>query len=265
MAALMVQTVSCKKEKKSVNPLPTTIWTATWNFMGSAPFKATLVFEEKMVRLVIASMDFRENEIPCLLYGRNEYLFVNDSEGGGQVSFTLSFLSSIAFSLSNMKFSGSFHPDSEVLTLQVSNDEGLELFGADKLEFIKEPTMTTQTHPLPGTVWTASWVNEGDVLVKNEAWMAFESSSVDIIIAPDMKVNGIPIVYYGNTHYDFQYQAADRKGDISFTLAPQSSMITIPEIVFSGTFNLDSDVLTLHTSSEYISLSKDGDINFVRN
>ena len=282
MAALMVlAAVSCKKDNtpgndepgndEPGNQLPSTVWTATWNYTLSSmsiPFKATLVFEEEMVRLVISSLELRVDEMPCIFSGRSPYLFEETSGGGGQVSFTLSFQSSVSPNfLSETPFSGMFNPDSEVLTLKVSNNDGKKLLGQETFNFIKESKLTTKINPFPATKWTASWTGSlMDTPVPFSAILAFDGITVNMVISSELKVNNTPLVIYGNAPYQFQYLSeTDRRGNIYFKVSPRCSTFTIPEITFSGEYTEGSQVMTLDVSAENNSTLGQKALDFVRN
>ena len=289
-ALIMLSAASCDKENKQpqdqdqnqeqedeqqpevVNQLPTTVWTATWSHteMGvSVPLKATIAFEDELVSIVISSMDLRVDQMPAILYGRDKYLFDNTPGKDARVSFTVSFqTSSTFFCIPETTFSGSYNPDSAVLTLQASNKEGTHPFGVQNLDFIKESNLTTLSNPLPATAWTASWsmVSQSDIIIPFKALLSFESTSVNMVIAPEMKLDGIPVIMYGTAPYLFQYPSeTERNGNVSFTISTKSSVyFNLPETTFSGVYNPDSNVLTLKVSSESSKVLGKDAIDFVR-
>ena len=276
MAALMLLAVSCNKENKPqnnepVNPLPTTVWTASWTHSlegALIPFTATIVFEKELVSLVVSTLEIRMNEVPCIQYGRSQYRFVPDSDGGGEISFTLSFQSSNPlFVLPETSFSGTYDPDSKVLRLEGFNHYGTDTFGVNDLEFIKDPNQTTKINPLPATTWTASWTAPSEFQFPVKAFLAFESTSVSLIIAPEMKMDGTPVVMYGKAPYKFEYPSeTDPTGNVSFTVSTRSSTVfMLPELTFSGTFNPESDVLKLKVSSTDNNIMFKDALDFVKN
>ena len=257
MAALMIlAAVSCDKESKKpqepVNPLPSTVWTQSWGsvFAGmNITYKATLVFEDKLVRLVFSALDLQLDEMPTIMHGRSNYVFENTSDGGGLVSFSLPIQSINALGIPETTYSGSYNPDSAVLTLNIAEVGGAQPFGRKTFDLIKESKLTTEMNPFPATTWTASW-SAGSVLYK--AVLAFESSSVNLIItAPDLKVDGKSVILYGSAPYQFQKASGtDNSGNLSFTMSTRSNtFLNLPKTTFSGAYTLDSKMLTLNVSS----------------
>lgn len=135
------------------------------------------------------------------------------------------------------------------------------------LELINDPKLTTKINPLPATTWTASWTAPSEFNYPVKAFLAFESTSVSLIIAPDIKVEGTPVVMYGKAPYKFEYPSeTDPAGNVSFTISTRASAVfTLPEMTFSGTYNTESDVLRLKVSStDNATMFKDA-IDFVKN
>lgn len=287
LAALMVLAASCKKETPGggdepevpVDPeipacqLPTTVWSGSWDFSMAGipvPLKASLAFEDELVSLIFTSLEMRANEMPLVLNGHNAYRFEGTPDGSGQVSFTLSFQSSSQyFHLSETTFTGTFHPDSEVLDLHGTTENGDNPFGMKTLHFLKETNVTTQTNPFPATKWTASWNNDKTALgiIPFSAILAFEGTTVNLVIASEMTFNNVPVVMYGNGPYQFQgLSETDRSGNLSFMVPTRASTVfNIPETTFSGVYNPNSKVMTLKVSSENSNALGTDAIKFVRN
>jgi len=162
MALMMLAAVSCDKEGKPqepVNPLPSTVWSQSWDSMVGGvkiTYKATLVFEDKTVRFVLSAMDLQLDGMPTIIYGSSGYVFERTADGGGQVSFSLPVQSTTALGIPETTYSGSYNPDSAVLTLNIAEVDGMQPFA---LNLIKESKLTMEMNPFPATIWTASWVS----------------------------------------------------------------------------------------------------------
>ena len=262
-----------KEQQELVNQLPTTIWTAEWSSSTQdipIPYKATLVFEDELVRMEISTLELRVDGLPPIFHGSNKYKLEGTSDGKGQVSFNLSFLSNaVIYSIPETSFSGVYDPSSEVLTLKTSSKNGNSLLGAETLVFKKDLKQTTLTNPLPATTWNATWsrIIMEEVSLTYKAILDFEGTSVNMVITPDMKVDGASLVLYGSAPYQFQLKGeSDLSGIVSFKIATSSThgVYNIPETTFSGEYNPNSNVMTLNLSSTDNSFMGKDAIDFVK-